>query len=799
MNNWILRFEGWNPAEQGHREALCTLGNGIFATRGAAEEVPENKYNYPGTYLAGAYNRATSKIAGRDIENEDLVNWPNWLYLTFKHQDGQWFDLEDTEVLEYIQELNIKEGSLLRKMKFRDKDGRITSLITHRVVSMNNPHEAAVKWVLIPENWSGIITVRSAIDGRVRNYGVERYRDLESRHISVKEKGITGDHYLYLSARSLQSEIVVSMASATRIYKDDSEIPGERKSTVSENLSAEDISIECEKLYPVTIEKTLSLYSSKDFAISDPLTEALSHIKRIAGFSEVKDKNKNEWAEIWKKNDILIENKDGKKDHQMILRLHIFHLYQTVSRNSIGYDTGVPSRGWHGEAYRGHIFWDELYIFPFINLHEPQLARSLLMYRYRRLEQAREAAARAGYRGSMFPWQSGSNGREESQVIHLNPESGRWIPDNTHLQRHINAAIPYNVWLYYQSTGDIEFLVAYGAEIIFNTALFWASIVRENPSRDRYEIHGIVGPDEYHTSFPGSEQPGLNNNAYTNVMASWVLNRALELTEEFSDDILGELQMRVGFNSDDIKLWKDISSRMFVPFNDKGIIMQFEGFESLEELDWDKYRDKYGETMRLDRILEKENDSPNRYRACKQADVLMLFYLFSSEELTEIFSQLGYDFKAEQIPDNIEYYHAITSHGSTLSRVIHSWVYARSDRNRSWSNYIKALKLDLEDEQGGTTAEGIHLGAMASTVDMAMRSYSGMEIREDVLWFNPRLPEEVEAISFILRYRGHRIRLRISHKKISLKFLKCRANPVKVNIRGSEMTFRTNDHKEIDI
>ena len=169
MNNWILKFEGWKPAEQAHREALCTLGNGIFATRGAAEEVPENKYNYPGTYLACAYNRATSHIAGRDIENEDLVNWPNWLFLTFRHQDGPWFDLEDVEVLEYIQELNIKEGSLLRKMKFKDKKERITSLISHRVVSMSNPHEAAVKWVLIPENWSGNITVRSAIDGRVRN------------------------------------------------------------------------------------------------------------------------------------------------------------------------------------------------------------------------------------------------------------------------------------------------------------------------------------------------------------------------------------------------------------------------------------------------------------------------------------------------------------------------------------------------------------------------------------------------------------------------------------------------------
>ncbi|MFO7756107.1 MAG: glycosyl hydrolase family 65 protein [Bacteroidales bacterium] len=798
MNNWILRYKGWNAAEQPLRESLCTLGNGKFATRGAAEETASNEYNYPGTYFACTYNRASSHIAGREIVNEDLVNWPNWLFLSFRHAGGPWLNLDNIEVLEYIQELNMKEGYLLRKMKFRDEKNRVSSLISQRVVSMANAHEAAIKWLIMPENWSGEITIRSGIDGGVRNTGVERYCDLESRHTEITGKGNTKDHISYLSASSLQSEVKVSMAARASLFRAEEEIKGERKAVRKKDFAGEDITVRCEQLFPLGVEKTVSIYSSRDFAISDPLTEALKHARRISNFTDLKRKNSEAWAGIWDNSDILMEDSSGS-NHQMILRLHIFHLYQTVSHNSIGFDMGVPSRGWHGEAYRGHIFWDELYIFPFINLNEPQLARSLLLYRYRRLNEAREAAAMEGYRGSMFPWQSGSNGREESQVIHLNPESGRWIPDNTHLQRHINAAIPYNVWLYYQSTGDIEFLNAYGAEIIFNTALFWASATIENPRRDRYEIHGIVGPDEYHTAYPDSDSPGLNNNAYTNIMATWVLNRALDLTEQLNDDNLKELQLRVGFDNDDIKSWKDISSRMFIPFNDEGIIMQFEGFESLKELDWDKYRSEYGDTMRLDRILEKEDDSPDRYRACKQADVLMLFYLFSSEELTGLINQLGYDFKAEQIPENIEYYHSITSHGSTLSRVIHSWVYARSDRNRSWAKYIKALKLDLEDEQGGTTAEGIHLGAMATTVDMAMRSYSGMEIREDALWFNPRLPEEVEAISFTLRYRGHRIKLRISHKKMSLRFMRCRANPVKINIRGKMMTFKTDDYREIDI
>ncbi|HDS06380.1 MAG TPA: glycoside hydrolase family 65 protein, partial [Bacteroides sp.] len=179
LNEWILRCHDWNPGEQSLRESLCTLGNGVFATRGAAEEVPENDYNYPGTYMACGYNRMTSKIAGKEVENEDLVNWPNWLFLSFRHNEGPWFDLEQMEVLEYLQELDLKQGTLLRKMKFRDSEDRITSLISSRVVSMGDLHEAGIQWILIPENWSGSVTIRSGIDGRVTNNGVERYRDLE--------------------------------------------------------------------------------------------------------------------------------------------------------------------------------------------------------------------------------------------------------------------------------------------------------------------------------------------------------------------------------------------------------------------------------------------------------------------------------------------------------------------------------------------------------------------------------------------------------------------------------------------
>jgi len=796
MRNWLINYTGWKPEEQPLREAICTLGNGYFATRGAAEESPENEYNYPGTYLAGGYNRLKSEIAGKEIENEDLVNWPNWLFLTFRHKDGEWMNLNKIKIYEYRQVLNLKKGILERKMRFCDSKNRETTLLTRRIVSMHDPHVAGIEWTLKPENWSGEIIISSGIDGSATNNGVARYRDLNGNHLEVNDRGTLNNNDFYLLSATKQSKMQVAQAARTIVSMNGNENLGKRKNIQKNQYIGQEIQLQCEKRKPVNIEKLVSVYTSKDFAVSDPLTEAKTKLSRLENFKTLLEKHVVTWSQIWDKSDLDLLT---GSQNQLILRLHIFHLYQTVSHNSIDLDIGVPSRGWHGEAYRGHIFWDELYIFPYINLHNPQLARSLLMYRYRRLPEAQQAAKEAGFRGAMYPWQSGSNGREESQKIHLNPKSGRWIPDHSSLQRHINGAIPYNVWQYYQCTKDMEFLTYYGAEIIFNTALFWSSIAEYNPERERYEIRGVVGPDEYHTQYPGVDTPGLNNNAYTNFMAVWVLQCALNLLDMFDKDVQEEFFAKFGFGQNDIEKWEDIIQKMYIPFYDGDIIMQFEGFEQLKDLDWHTYRGKYGDTIRLDRILEKENDSPNNYKACKQADALMLFYLFSSEELAKIFNQLGYEFDPESIPKNIEYYQEITSHGSTLSQVIHSWVYTRSDRQRSWKSFEEALMSDFKDVQGGTTPEGIHLGAMAGTIDLIQRCYTGLEIRDDVLWFNPQLPEDIKTLSFYVRYRSHWIKLDINTEKLKINFDKGWADPVEIGVKGKKFRFETDDSKEFDL
>jgi trehalose/maltose hydrolase-like predicted phosphorylase len=815
-NNWTVYYEGYNEDEFPLQESLCTLGNGYFATRGALEmerhkagksvrsrdAVKSNDgkpWNYPGTYLAGGYNRLESKVKDRVIENEDLVNWPNWLYLTWKIGNGKWFNMDDMEVLEFETRLQMKEGILERQMKFRDQEGRITSILSRRLVSLDNHHAAAIQWQFVPENWSGDLTLRSGIDGDIINNNVERYSDLNQDHIEVTEKGHFNDQSVYLLSRSRQSQTLLAQSARTNVYNGREKVDLKQHVVDLPGFIAGDFHIKCQEGVGITIEKLVAFYTSRDMAISDPLTEARTLSQRFTSFARLKARHLSKWAQFWHFNDIELKTSEGLD--QLVTRLHIFHLYQTVSHNSVDYDIGIPARGWHGEAYRGHIFWDELYILPTINLHQPELSRSLLMYRYRRLHEARQAAREAGFRGAMFPWQSGSNGREETQKLHLNPESGRWLPDVSHLQYHINAAIPYNAWHYYQSTGDMDFLLSHGAELILSAALFWSSIATFNESRGRYEILSVMGPDEYHTHYPDAaeDDPGLNNNAYTNLMAVWVIQHALDMLELLDETCCRDLEQNVGFTFDDIKRWIDITKNMYVPFHEN-IILQFEGYEKLKELDWEHYYEKYGKkSLRLDRILEAEGDSCNNYKASKQADVLMLFYLFSAEELCKMFQRLGYKFDPQTIPDNIEYYRKRTAHGSTLSQVIHSWVYARSHRDESWKRFRKALMSDFQDVQGGTTHEGIHLGAMAGTLDLVQRCYTGLEIRDDVLWFNPHLPEDIESLKFHLRYRGHWMKLDVNHQRITINFDKGWANPVTIGVKGKTHRFETNDKKEFEL
>ena len=778
MGEWSLVYDGFDPSQERLREALCTLGNGYFATRGAAPENAADDVHYPGTYLAGGFNRLETEIAGRTVENEDLVNMPNWLVLRFRPAQGRWFDTATDGLLEYRQELDMRNGVLVRHLRFADDEGRRTRVTQRRFVHMDNMHLAGLQTTFVAENWSGELQVHSGLDGRVVNAGVERYRQLNGQHLRVLEQSSVEGEAIYLRAHTVQSRLRVALAARTRVLED---VEAARELVEEDGYIAEELVVPVVEGQPVTIDKVVALFTSRDPAISEAGLASRTLIRRADGIDELLRSHVLAWERLWRRFDIEL---DSDERTRMILRLHVFHLLQTVSMNTVHLDVGVPARGLHGEAYRGHIFWDEMFIFPVLNLRLPVVTKALLEYRRRRMGEALWAAQQAGYEGAMYPWQSGSDGREESQQLHLNPRSGRWLPDNSHLQKHVNLAVAYNIWHYYQVTGDHDFLRFRGGDMYIQVARFLASLTSYSHAYDRYEICGVMGPDEYHDAYPDADEPGLCNNSYTNVMTVWVLERAVEIFRVLAPYQRAELAEAVELRADELDHWEDITRKMRIVFHD-GVISQFEDYAQLAEFDWDAYRARYGDIQRLDRILEAEGDSTNRYKLSKQADVLMLFYLLSVSELSELLAKLGYAFDEHVMQRTIDYYQARTSHGSTLSNVVQSWVLAKSDRARSWHFFKQALESDISDVQGGTTAEGIHLGAMAGSVDLLQRCYAGLETRDDVLWFDPVLPKEAGRVAFNLHFRGHHLRVVLSASDLQISSALTSAPPMQLGFRGT--------------
>ena len=790
---WSLVFEGFDAAQEGIRESLCALGNGYVTIRGAAPWAVADDVHYPGNYFAGGYNRLRTAIASRVIENEDVVNFPNWLMLEFRLDGEEWFDPRSVKLLSYHQELDLRRGMLLRRISFEDGHGRRTTLKERSLISMSDMHSGALELTLTAENWSAGVTVQSAIDGRIINSGAKLYRKFNKKHLETVNSTFIGEDGLCLQVRTSQSNIHVALVARTQAFLNGELIDERRRLIDKPGYIGQELSVDLKQGDTLVLEKLASFYSSRDHAISECGFEAQKSLRRMERFDSLLKEHVLAWKYLWRRFDVQIRSfVPLPLNVSMLLRLNMFHLLQAVSSNSIGLDVGIPARGWTGEAYQGHIFWDELFIFPFFNYRMPEITRSLLMYRFRRLKEARAAAAEAGYKGAMFPWQSGSDGQEETQKLNLNPRSLRWVPDNSFLQRHVGSAIVYNVWQYFQVTNDFEFLYSYGAELIFDIAFFWSSIAQFNQERDRYEIHGVMGPDEFHDGYPNATTPGINNNAYTNIMAVWVLCRALEIHDQLSDVRRTELTAWLGLSAEEIVRWGDISRRMYIPVQDNGIISQFEGYEKLHDIDLDNYRTRYGNIQRLDLILEQENDSANRYKISKQPDLLMLFYLFSAEEVGGLFNRLGYPFEYETIPRNIAYYADRSTQGSTLSRVVYAWVLARSDRHRAIDFFTEALQSDISDVQQGTTAEGVHLGAMAGTVDLVQRVLTGIEARGNVLRLHPELPLEIERIDMHLRYRGHSLNLRLTRDSLTVRGGDSSAAPISLCIDDKVCEFVSN-------
>ena len=760
-DNWKLEYFDYDAKKERSREALLTVGNGYFGTRGAMEEADANEINYPGTYIAGVYNRLVTSISGKDIENEDFVNCPNWLPVRFKIEDGPWIDINKVEILDIQRTLDFKTGLLTRKMTIKDAEGNISRIESERFVSMDNPHIAALRYRVIPQNYSGNITFWSALNGAIENTGVERYKALQSKHLQPMEQGSDGE-IVFLKVKTVQSEIEIAESARLTLTKNGKFINDNLVHTAESGMvfSFGDQHIDQGDIFE--LEKIVAVFTTREER--NPLISSLSSAKATGTFDELLKASTAQYQKIWEEIDVRVE---GNRLSQKLLRLHLYHLMVSASPHNEKLDASVTARGLHGEAYRGHIFWDELFILPFYDIHFPKTARSLLMYRYRRLDKAREYAREHGYKGAMFPWQSGSNGNEETQTVHLNPVSGEWGSDHSSLQRHVSLAVAYNVWEYFHITQDKEFLEQYGMEMLLEICRFWESKAKWDSETNRYSIDGVMGPDEFHEKYPESDKGGLKDNAYTNIMVAWLFKTAGKLLNEISNEAKKNLVKTIDFQEKEMFRWEEIRKKLRLVISDEGIIAQYDGYFELKELDWDYYRKKYGNVYRMDRLLKAEGKSADEYKVAKQADMLMTFYNLEKEEVDTLLEEMDYRLPEDYLQKNLKYYLARTSHGSTLSRVVHAHLAKMTGDNKlSWELYSDALSSDYNDIQGGTTGEGIHAGVMAGTIMIALNTYSGINLKKEKLEVHPALPESWDKLQCRLHFKETAFEMEITNTEV---------------------------------
>ncbi|NBC58223.1 MAG: beta-phosphoglucomutase [Bacteroidetes bacterium] len=751
---WCLVYKHFDKEEEKLRETLTTVGNGFVGHRNAISFMKaDNDTHYPGTYVAGLFNKVPTKIADREIFNNDFVNIPNAFLIEFKFDDDSenWHS-KNLKLINYEHRLNMKTGEATRTMILEHQDGRQVHYTCQQFAGMHNMHILGHNIKIVPLNFEGELKLSSSIDGDIINYGVPRYRKLNGHHFDVKQT-LADKNYINLKAETTASNVEIDLC----VYHNN-QLAKHSEPVLADKTTKLLFKKTLEKKQGFELERTIYIETSRN---------QFHGQKKFVSYDTSLKKSKAAWSKIWNNIDIEIS---GDRYAQELVRMQLYHLICSASPNNTKIDAGITARGLHGEAYRGHIFWDELFILPFYFKNYPEVAKSIMMYRYRRLDAARRHAKKNNKEGALIPWQIADTGEEETQEIHYNPMSKEWDPDLSRKQRHVSISVAFNIINYYKHTQDDDFLSHEGGEMLLEILRYWASKVRYNKSDKRYHIYRVMGPDEFHEKYP--ENPvtdgGIDDNAYTNIMVSWLFSKAVQFLPKISTDV----KEKINFNSkEETHNWNDIKNKLFVSIKDN-IIEQFDGYFDLKEIDWQLYKEKYDDIGRMDRILKSENDSPDHYKVAKQADTLMLFYLLESEELVSLLNQLGYDVENPEqfLINNFDYYIKRTSHGSTLSYVVHAYLLDeipnRDDDLWKWFHY--ALNSDFDDIQGGTTEEGIHCGVMAGNINLIYNCFAGIKMGNTIK-LNPNKPKHWKNLSLKIKFQNIDYRFEITDNKIKIK------------------------------
>lgn len=713
---WYVVQDHFEPERQHHVETVFTTGNGYFASRGSFEE------GYPGdhalTLAHGVFNDAPIVVT-------ELVNLPNWLDLRLR-LDGQPFGFDQGQVLDFQRSLDLQRGLLQRHVRWQAPNGLIVDLTFERFISYDEPHLAALRLIVTPVNGDTLVQVQTGIDGHVANDDLLHWEHLDQGYDAREEQ----DCVIWLRSRTRHSGIEICAASTATVA-------GEVMFEVADcpRFPALRMTAETSQAQTLQVDKFVAYTTSRDLTDNgETVVERACQQLSGAQYDELKCAHIDAWQRVWNDIDVLIE---GDSEAQLAVRFNLFQLQVAAPRNDDRVSIGAKTLS--GLGYRGHVFWDtEIFILPFFTYTQPETARNLLCYRYHTLPGARRKAQANGYRGAQYAWESALTGDEVTP---------NWVPsfDGTGLVRiwtgdieiHISADIAYAVFQYWRVSCDDAFMRDQGAEIVLDTARFWADRAEEEEDNGdrRFSYRDVIGPDEYHEH--------VDNNVYTNRMAQWHLNTAQEILSWLEDtypEKAAELKQRLSLTTEELARWHDVARHIVIHHDsESGLMLQFEGFFDLEEVDWEKFEDRRQSMQFLLGI-----EGANRSQVIKQADVIMLLCLLRGQ----------YDEKTWRT--NWDTYMPLTDHqyGSSLGPSFHAWAACEMGRpDEAYEHFMLATRADLRDVRGNA-GHGIHAASAGGVWQAVAFGFAGLRLREDGYKINPRLPSHWRRLRFKFRHCG---------------------------------------------
>jgi kojibiose phosphorylase len=741
---WRFEVKGFDPFREREVETWLTVANGETGTRGALEE--GSAISTPATFVAGVYGDGTD-----DPPFRQPVPAPDWTGLRLMVA-GSALTLANGEILEHERVLDMRHGVVYRTWRQRMRSGRTVRVRTARFASLADRQIMAARAEATPEDFSGVLVWQSAI-GVTYAGGPTRETEFEALEdppgLMARTRGRNGGgHVLAVTTNPAPGSPVART-------------PQQARDVIGGRLEPGD---------PATVDRLAAIVSARTRVPSVESARRALEKARATGYDELLRRHRVAWDAAWAAADVRI---DGDAEDQHALRFAIYHMISTAHPDK---DTvSVGARGLGGMSYFLHVFWDtEIFVLPFFIYTRPETARTLLAYRYRNLPGALQKAAQMGHRGALYPWESADRGVETTPPYGYGPD-GEHIPILSGLmEHHISADVAWGTWEYWKATGDDDFMATMGVEMLLETARFWVSRAGRD-EEGRYHVRLVVGPDEYHE--------GVDDNAYTNVLARWNIQRALDAIawlEEADGAHAEELKERLGITVTELFGWRRVIDDYVDGFDPETLLYeQFAGFYDMADVPIEKIRPR---PMPADLLLGRDVTLVSK--VVKQADVVMLCHVLA-DEIDEVTTRANYD-----------YYEPITCHGSSLSPGIHAAVAARLHDVPEATEYFKmAAAIDLADNMGNAAA-GLHMATMGGLWQAAVMGFCGLMRRGEALRLDPQLPKDWKRVRLPLRFRGAHLSLDLRRRRDGVEVgITVEKAPVTLLLDGAERELREGTYR----